>query len=77
MPEPLDNSYAVTCSHVGLTMNNAVVVEAGGTWIATARIGSIFGSEVEGELRGVGQSREAALAKLAEAQKDLADSLWE
>lgn len=70
------DSHSITCSHVGLTMDGANVVEASGTWIATAKIGSIFGQEVEGELRGVGQTREAALAKLAEAQRDLADSLW-
>ena len=68
--------HAITCSQVGLTMNPTTVVESGGTWIATARIGSIFGAEVEGELRGVGLTREAALAKLEEAQRDLADSLW-
>jgi hypothetical protein len=72
----MNDGHAITCSSVGLTMEGATVVECGGTWMATAQIGSIFGQEVEGELRGVGPTREAALAKLAEAQRDLADSLW-
>lgn len=70
------DSHSFTCSQIGLTVDGANVVEANGTWIATAKIGSIFGQEVEGELRGVGLTREAALTKLAEAQRDLADSLW-
>ena len=70
------DSHSITCSQVGLTMDGATVVEANGTWIATAKIGSIFGQEVEGELRGAGLTREIALAKLAENQRDLADSLW-
>ena len=47
-----------------------------GTWEATAPIGSIFGSEVQGECRGQGATQEDALAELARDRKNLNDSLW-
>ena len=47
-----------------------------GSWLASARIGSIFGAEVEGELNGTGPTREVALSSLKQARKDLNESLW-
>lgn len=47
-----------------------------GTWKATAPIGTIFGSEVEGECSGVGATKEAALEALAKDRRNLNDSLW-
>mgnify|MGYP001573834047 CR=1 FL=1 len=47
-----------------------------GTWQAVAKIGSLFGSEVEGECRGTGATKEEALAALKKDQNDLYTSLW-
>ena len=68
-------------SEIGLTMGSPVVKEVHNAhgqhyWIAVAQIGSIFGAEVEGELKGIGRTREDALARLAEERKKLAESLW-
>lgn len=68
-------------SHIGLTMEEENVKEVsnglGGTcWVATTKIGSIFGSEVEGECRGIGPTREIALKRLKEDQNKLAESIW-
>ncbi len=45
-------------------------------WKATAKIGSIFGSEVEGELVAIGKTKEIALERLAEERRKLHESLW-
>ncbi len=68
-------------SNIGLTMDHPDVREQsdglGGTcWVATAKIGSIFGAEVHGDLTGIGKTREQALARLKEEQAKLAESLW-
>lgn len=75
-----DVSYFVD-SEVGLTMQGTTVEEIHNAhgqhyWKATAQIGTIFGSEVEGELTGFGRTKEAALAALAKERRDLNDSLW-
>lgn len=67
--------------HIGLTMDGADVRQVsdglGGTcWVATAKIGSIFGAEVHGELQGIGRTREQSLERLKEEQRKLAESLW-
>lgn len=49
---------------------------SGAYWTATAKIGSIFGADVEGELTGIGTTREMALARLDEERKKLYESLW-
>lgn len=46
-------------------------------WKASAQIGTIFGSEVHGELIGFGPTKEAALEKLHDEQRKLHESLWE
>jgi hypothetical protein len=48
----------------------------GRCWKATAPIGSIFGSPVEGECEGIGRTREEALARLKQDQQELYESLW-
>jgi hypothetical protein len=45
-------------------------------WKATAKIGSLFGQEVEGEIKGIGKTKEIALERLAKERKKLYDSLW-
>lgn len=44
-------------------------------WIAMARIGSIFGSEVEGELKAIGPTKEIALDRLNTEREKLYQSL--
>jgi hypothetical protein len=56
--------------------SGTVTQQADGTWLAVAPIGSIFGAEVEGETRGVGATREEALAALKKDQDELYESLW-
>lgn len=68
-------------TQIGLVMDGVTVVELpnalGGTyWKATAPIGSIFGSPVHGECKGIGATREQALQRLKEDQRQLAESLW-
>lgn len=43
---------------------------------ATAKIGTIFGSEVEGEISAMGSTEEIALLNLAKERKELHESLW-
>lgn len=69
------------CKEIGLTMAEAEVREVHNAhgqhyWIAIAQIGSVFGAEVEGELKGIGKTKEQALERLAEERKKLAESLW-
>jgi hypothetical protein len=45
-------------------------------WRATQKIGSIFGSEVDGELHGIGATKDVALERLAEERRQLHESLW-
>jgi hypothetical protein len=47
-----------------------------GTWKATCPIGTIFGSEVEGECIGTGATKEAALEALAKDRHNLSELLW-
>ena len=61
----------------GSTMGNTTVKQlADGAWEATSPIGSIFGSEVEGECRGVGPTKEIALENLSKDRAKLHESLW-
>lgn len=65
------------CSEVGMTMGDTTIQQlSDGTWKATAPIGSIFGSDVEGECRGIGATKEAALEALAKDRNNLYESLW-
>ena len=65
------------CQSPGLTMQETDVRQLpDGSWRATRPIGTIFGAEVQGECRGVGDTREAALAALKKEQDHLYESLW-
>lgn len=46
-------------------------------WRATQQIGTIFGAEVEGQLQGIGLTKELALERLAEERRKLHDSMFE
>jgi hypothetical protein len=68
---------AFVCSEIGMTMGDTTIKQLpDGTWKATAPIGTLFGSEVEGECSGTGATKEAALEALAKDRKNLNDSLW-
>jgi hypothetical protein len=65
------------CDSPGLTTDEPILTQlAGGEWLAESKIGSIFGSEVEGFIRGVGPTKEAALAALAIDRSNLYESMW-
>lgn len=62
---------------IGMTMGDTTVKQLpDGTWKATCPIGTLFGSEVEGECSGTGATKEAALEALKQDRKNLNDSLW-
>lgn len=64
-------------SEIGMTMGETKVEQLpNGSWLASCPIGTLFGSEVEGECRGEGPTKEAALEALARDRKNLNDSLW-
>ena len=64
-------------SEIGMTMGKTVVTQRGdGVWVATCPIGTLFGQEVDGEVRGEGKTKEEALENLAKDRKQLNDSLW-
>jgi hypothetical protein len=76
-----DPAPGVTCfvdTEVGMTMGDTTLQQLpDGRWKATCPIGTIFGSEVEGECCGVGTTKEAAIEALSQDRKNLNDSLWE
>lgn len=46
-------------------------------WYAERRIGSIFGSVVQGVCSGIGRTKGQALERLQEDEAQLYESLWE
>lgn len=68
------------CCTPGLTMEDVTWAHHPNhgkpVWIATQQIGTIFGAEVHGEIRGIGATREIALERLAAERKNLHESLW-
>lgn len=77
MPNERQQIQCFVDSEIGMTMGDTTVKQLpDGTWKATCPIGTIFGSEVEGECRGVGATKEAALEALKQDRKNLNDSLW-
>jgi len=67
----------------GLTMDSVTYEHVinpnsrtGHYWIATAKIGSIFGHPVEGKLTGIGRTKEEAKARLNRERDLLYESLW-
>lgn len=65
------------CTEMGMTMDETHVEQLPDTrWRARAKIRTIFGSEVEGELTGEGATKEEALAALAKERYELSESLW-
>jgi hypothetical protein len=64
-------------SEIGMTMGDTTVKQLqDGTWKASCPIGTIFGSEVDGECSGIGPTKEAAIEALKQDRKNLFDSLW-
>lgn len=64
----------------GLTMEGAVLElipnHGNPCWKATAQIGTIFGSEVEGQIEAYGSTKEIAIERLGEERRKLHESLW-
>lgn len=79
-PSGFPNPEPIQCfidSEIGMTMGEETVKQLpDGSWIATCPIGTLFGSEVEGQVSGTGSTKEVALSALKQARKDLNDSLW-
>lgn len=68
------------CCSPGLTVDGATVQEINNAhgqhyFKATAKIGSIFGAEVEGEIKSIGATREQALERLEQDRKNLYELL--
>lgn len=64
-------------TEIGMTMGETTVEQlADGTWKAICPIGTLFGSEVDGQCMGVGATREEALAALKVDRKNLSESMW-
>lgn len=70
------------CGTIGLTMGEArakEILNAHGQryWKATAKIGALFGSAVEGgDLEGIGRTQEEAIERLHNATVEFHESLW-
>lgn len=71
------------CCTPGLTMEGVTFEEitnpnsrTGHYWKATQKIGSIFGSEVEGQIEAFGSTKEKAVENLASERQRLNESLW-
>ena len=66
--------------HPGLVMGAAVLTEVQTLdqhyWKAVEPIGSLFGSEVQGEIEAYGRTREQALANLEVERNKLYELLW-
>lgn len=65
----------------GLTMGGLKLEEihsANGQhyWKAVEQIGTLFGSEVDGEISAIGPTREKCLENLDKERQELHDSLW-
>ena len=77
VPPPSSPATSHACHHPGLTMGETSLRRLpDGSWIATAPIGTIFGSPVQGECTGTGATREEALASLDDDRRKLAESIW-
>jgi hypothetical protein len=82
MSEPNEPIGYFADSHVGVTYEGVKFEQRtqpdGVTkyWRASQAIGSLFGSEVEGECEGFGPTKEKALERLAEDKEKLQESMW-
>lgn len=70
-----------TCESPGLTMEGPVVTEHrnyyGQHWFeAVSQIGTIFGAEVHGEIKGIGATQEIALQRLESERARLYETIW-
>lgn len=68
------------CCTPGLVMEGVVLTEHTNShgqhyWKAVAKIGAIFGSEVEGELTAIGTTKEQALEHMSEERRKLHESI--
>jgi len=72
-----DKTHIHTDTEIGMTMGNIHIKQMyDGRWRASCPIETLFGSEVEGECSGIGETKEEALENLKKDRKNLNDSLW-
>lgn len=76
-----DHQCGTHCDSPGLTTDEPFLTEVNNAhgqhyWKAVAQIGTIFGSEVEGEISAMGSTREQALERLVEERRKFYESLW-
>jgi hypothetical protein len=65
------------CHQPGMMMEDTKIEQMpDGKWVARAKMGSVFGVEVEGELTGEGDTKEDALAALKKNQDEMYEVLW-
>ena len=69
------------CDQPGLTMHGIHIEEIRNGhgqhyWKAKAKIGTIFGAEVEGELEAIGATKDQAITRLEKQREELYESLW-
>lgn len=72
---------AFVCKSPGMVNGDITVVEINNAhgqhyFKATQPIGSLFGHEAQGELTGLGRTKEQALEHLAQDREKLYESLW-
>ncbi len=68
--------------YVGMTMERATIKRKKNLtglpdcFVATQKIGTIFGSAVEGEIEAIGRTEKEAMERLKVERNKLNDSLW-
>lgn len=66
--------------HPGLVMEGITVKEHPNhgkpCFVATSKIGSLFGCEVDGEIKGIGRTEAEAIERLGKEREKLYESLW-
>lgn len=76
-----ESGNACACEKIGMTTGKPVVEEIHNGhgqhyFKATAKIESVFGSEVSGQVVGIGRNRKQAMDRLNDEITKLAESLW-
>jgi hypothetical protein len=68
-------------TQIGLTMEAVTCeqktnIDGQPYWVCRQPIGTIFGSEVNGECSGIGRTQEQAMERLQEDVRKLSESIW-
>jgi hypothetical protein len=78
----MENVNSFQCNHIGVATDGVKLEEIHNNmgqhyWKATTTELYIFGYKVDGELVGIGETKEEALKRLEIEKQSLAESLWE